>query len=116
MGLDMTAYSKARANSKKSRELSYWRKHPNLQGWMEQLWRYKTNNTTDDFNCVEIELTLDDLDRLEEAVLSGRLPETTGFFYGQDADDYYKRQDLAFIEEARGDIKGGRHVYYSSWW
>ena len=115
MGLDMVAYSKARATSKKTRELSAWRKHPNLHGWMEQLYREK-GGTEEQFNCVEVQLTLDDLDRLEEAVLSGRLPATTGFFYGQDADDYYKRQDLAFIEEARGDIKGGRHVYYSSWW
>ena len=25
----------------KPRELAYWRKHPNLHGWMEQLWRNK---------------------------------------------------------------------------
>ena len=25
-------------------ELAYWRKHPNLQGWMESLWHVKGNN------------------------------------------------------------------------
>ena len=115
MGLDMTAYSKARATSKKSRELSYWRKHPNLHGWMEQLYREK-GGTEEQFNCVEVELTLDDLDRLERVLLHDRLPYTTGFFYGNSADEYYKRQDLDFIEEARADIKGGRKVYYNSWW
>ena len=115
MGLDMVAYSKARATSKKTRELSAWRKHPNLHGWMEQLYRDKGGDE-EQFNCVEVELTLADLDRLQEAVLFNRLPSTQGFFFGQDADSYYKRQDLAFIEEAKGDIAGGRKVYYSSWW
>ena len=26
-----------------SMELAYWRKHPNLQGWMESLWHVKGN-------------------------------------------------------------------------
>ena len=115
MGLDMMAYSKARATSKTTRELSAWRKHPNLHGWMEQLYREK-GGTEKDFNCVEVELTLEDLDRLERVVSHGRLPYTTGFFYGSPADEYYRDQDMAFIEEARADIKGGRKVYYSSWW
>ncbi len=47
-------------------ELAYWRKHPNLQGFMEVLWRKKGNSG--DFNCIELELTLEDLDKLEKTL------------------------------------------------
>jgi hypothetical protein len=116
MGLDMIAYSKAKATSKNTRELSAWRKHPNLHGWMEQLWRHKTGNNEENFNCIELELTLEDLNLLESAILTKHLPSTQGFFFGSECDAYYREQDLAFIEEARGDIAGGRKVYYNSWW
>ena len=116
MGLDMMAYSKAKATSENTREISAWRKHPNLHGFMEKLWRTKTGNTEDDFNCVELELTLEDLNVLENVILMRDLPETQGFFFGGPADDYYRDQDLALVEEARGDIAGGRKVYYNSWW
>ena len=42
-------------------ELAYWRKHPNLQGWMEQLYRSKGGDERD-FNCVDVVLTAADLD------------------------------------------------------
>ena len=43
MGLDQVAYCKP-ADAKNGKPLSddrigEWRKHPNLQGWMERLWR-----------------------------------------------------------------------------
>ena len=38
MGLDMYAYVADKAGQEvDSRELAYWRKHPNLHGWMERL-------------------------------------------------------------------------------
>ena len=38
MGLDMYAYVADKAGREvDSRELAYWRKHPNLHGWMERL-------------------------------------------------------------------------------
>jgi hypothetical protein len=95
-------------------EISYWRKHPNLQGWMENLYREKGG--TEDFNCVEVELTLEDLDELESAIAGTSLPETCGFFFGDDSDDYYKEKDLQFIEQARSKIEDGYKVVYSSWW
>ena len=41
MGLDQLAYSRpATATNDDTDEcLVQWRKHPNLQGWMERLWR-----------------------------------------------------------------------------
>lgn len=95
-------------------EISYWRKHPNLQGWMENLYREKGG--TEEFNCVEVEVTLEDLDELESAITGTALPETCGFFFGENSDDYYKDKDLQFIEDARQYINDGYTVVYSSWW
>lgn len=39
MGLDQYAYYLDDKNERV--ELAYWRKHPNLQGWMEALWEKK---------------------------------------------------------------------------
>ena len=44
MGLDMYAYVASKNDEGENvteRELAYWRKHPNLHGWMEELWKYK---------------------------------------------------------------------------
>jgi len=123
MGLDQ--YAMARKGESKtdeegyeyyedSMELAYWRKHPNLQGWMENLWRVKGNDG--EFNCVDLELTLNDLDNLEKSLDNEALPETVGFFFGADADDHYAEADREFIVQARAAIKQGYKVIYSSWW
>jgi hypothetical protein len=101
------------------REIACWRKHPNLQGWMEQLWRRKMAfepSADPVFNGVELELTWDDLDELEQAVTSAALPETEGFFFGRNADDHYREQDLRFIQQARADLFMGLRVFYNSSW
>ena len=97
-----------------SRELAYWRKHPNLQGWMEDLYHEKGGE--EEFNCVDLELTLDDLDALEESLDEEALPETAGFFFGTDSSDHYAEADREFIVQARAAIKQGYTVVYSSWW
>ena len=107
-------------------ELAYWRKHPNLQGWMENLWHEKgcpngneeTANSMfgSDFNCVDLELTLEDLDALEQSLDESALPETAGFFFGNDSSDHYAEADRDFIVQARAAIKQGYKVVYSSWW
>lgn len=130
MGLDQYAYAAAKANSdwnnNNQRELAYWRKHPNLQGWMEQLWRAKgcpgvSNNLDIDnndvtFNGVEVELAWEDLDALEEDVKNARLPPTGGFFFGNNSDAFYRETDLEFIRKARAEIFMGLKVFYNSSW
>ena len=123
MGLDQ--YATARRGEAKtddegfkyyedSMELAYWRKHPNLQGWMESLYHKKGGDES--FNCVDLELTLDDLDNLEKSLDNEALPETAGFFFGGNADDHYAEADREFIVQARAAIKQGYTVVYSSWW
>ena len=97
-----------------SMELAYWRKHPNLQGWMEDLYHEKGGEG--EFNCVDLELTLEDLAALEESLDEEALPETAGFFFGTDSSDYYAEADREFIREARAAIKQGYTIVYSSWW
>ena len=97
-----------------SMDLAYWRKHPNLQGWMQEL--YYEKGGEGEFNCVDLELTLGDLDALEATLDEEALPETAGFFFGNNADDHYAEADREFIVQARAAIKQGYKVIYSSWW
>ena len=122
MGLDMYAYATPvtpssevdfNVDDKDDTEIHYWRKHPNLHGWMEELY-WSKDGAADSFNCVNVMLTGADLDKLENDIKSGRLPETTGFFFGQSDDD--TEDDLAFVAKARKAIKDGATVYYTSWW
>ena len=99
----------------KSREIAYWRKHPNLHGWMERLAERKKLEY-DSFNGVEMELTAEDLDELERAVTHKQLPATTGFFFGNDADEIYYESDLAFVKAARAELFFGLKVFYNSSW
>ncbi len=92
MGLDMYAYvgTKGQRNDYyDNREIAYWRKHPNLHGWMQRLWESQGN--------------------------SG-LPATGGFFFGNNADEHYRKSDLEFIKHARAELFLGLRVFYNSSW
>jgi hypothetical protein len=128
MGLDQYAYVAAKAGAmndyyehddhapeaSKPREIAYWRKHPNLQGWMRRLWESRGNSGG--FNGDELELTWADLDSLELAVTHGQLPGTTGFFFGENADAHYRESDLEFVKNARAELFLGLKVFYNSSW
>ena len=139
MGLDMYAYVAAKAgqqqeyydgcevnnageytnpNVTQPREIAYWRKHPNLHGWMEQLWNQRNGGNQDgsNFNGIELELTYEDLEILELDIIAGTLPGTSGFFFGNDADEHYQEQDLEFIRNARAELFMGLKVFYNSSW
>jgi hypothetical protein len=142
MGLDMYAYVASRKGQQdefnqtaeldattnefvsetvtKPVELAYWRKHPNLHGWMEQLWESKGRPRQSVgwpiFNGIELELTWDDLDNLEHAIRHGKLPDTEGFFFGKPSDNHYYEQDLAFVNNAKAEVFLGLKVFYNSSW
>ena len=100
-------------------EIAYWRKHPNLHGWMQRLWerKGKPGGYDDDrFNGIELELNWDDLDELERAIRHGQLPNTTGFFFGDPADSHYYKQDLEFVNNAKAEVFLGLKVFYNSSW
>ena len=118
MGLDQNAFSVDAKGQKQ--EITYWRKHPNLQGWMEQLWIKKGRpGATDDdtvFNCKDVELTIEDIEALEEAVQGSRLPTTEGFFFGSNSDKEYWERDLEFIAKSKELLANGQRIFYTSWW
>ena len=122
MGLDMYAYTRKIApatpvdfdREETDEEIFYWRKHPNLHGWMEELYRQK-GGSHPEFNLAQVLLTNEDIDELEKAVGNGELPRTSGFFFGQSTDDD-KASDIEFIKKAREAINDGFHIYYTSWW
>lgn len=97
-------------------ELAYWRKHPSLHGWMEELWRKKNPEDMSTFNGIELELTWQDIDDLEKTVRHGQLPFTEGFFFGKPADNAYYEEDLKFCVNAKAEIFLGFKVFYNSSW
>lgn len=131
MGLDQYAYVASKAPSHftdtSRQQIAYWRKHPNLQGWMEKLWIEKGKPNGDSgqeeswgsgFNGVELELTWDDVHRLEQDIQSGQVSElgTKGFFFGNPSDDRYRNHDLEFCLNAKTELFLGRKVFYNSSW
>lgn len=135
MGLDQYAHAKW-DGIEEQEQLCYWRKHPNLNAWMEELY-YKKNNLSDppggleevgdgtiirhtsmasQFNCENVELNEEDLDNLAVLVKNNILPKATGFFWGSDSDEEYKERDLEFIENARKVLSDGGKVLYHCWW
>jgi hypothetical protein len=125
MGLDQFAFSKNEYGEKT--EIAYWRKHNRLQGFMEALWVEQEageDGNTEDFNCVDLELTEEDLNKLEKAVITYNLPQTGGFFFGQDSYEYRNSQgnyedyedDIAFIAKGREVLANGDTLIYSCWW
>ncbi len=124
MGLDQYAYkSKVSSNEftpENHERIFYWRKNPDLHGWMEKLWEQRNedtiiNNPEMQFNTVYLELALDDLTDLEYQNEGETLPETTGFFFGK-SDKEDKEKNKEFIEIARQAINDEYRVYYFSWW
>ena len=136
MGLDQYAYAAAKAGAdaeywndfdkddsdptkaSRPREIAYWRKHPNLQGWMERLWAERNPDAVEhtSFNGVELELTWDDIEELERAIKDKALPSTTGFFFGGSSDEFYYNDDLEFIKQAKAEIFVGLRIFYNSSW
>jgi hypothetical protein len=96
-------------------EIAYWRKHPSLHGWMEQLAERK-NLKYNSFNGVELELTWEDIDELEQAIRHGQLPFTEGFFFGKPSDNMYYEADLKFCVDAKAELFLGLKVFYNSSW
>lgn len=122
MGLDMFAMTMATApttpvdfqtKETETSELHYWRKHPNLHGFMESLY-YSKGGKEESFNCVNVQLDANDLDHLEKCINENSLPQTSGFFFGYSRDD--KKDDLQFVKSAREAIANGQTVFYTSWW
>jgi hypothetical protein len=76
-------------------DLGYWRKHPNLHGFIVKTFADGVDA------CQEIGLSVEDIRSIIDAVRDRQLPETTGFFFGESDDrDEQIAEDTQILEEA----------------
>ena len=131
MGLDMYLhgekflYTLPEQQDKRSREdgyevrsrtlnLGYWRKHPNLHGYIVQTFAEGEDN------CQPIHLDEADIEKIIDAVARNDLPHTEGFFFGV-SDGTEKQEDLRILKAALEWLRAKedgvfRSVYYRASW
>lgn len=114
MGLDQYAYTKDKKGNVE--EIAYWRKHNALDGWMQNLWCEVGDGES--LHGQEVPVDSDDIEMLEMVVERDMLPETHGFFFGNDSryDEGKKKTTLEFIAEAKKALKEGKEVFYQNSW
>lgn len=110
-------------------ELGYWRKEPNLHGYIVKTFA----DGKDD--CQDIELSVEDAQKIREAVRNRQLVETSGFFFGQSADpnsedpeerkwaEEFERETIeifdkaiAWVNDAKTDKTSMRWIVYRASW
>jgi hypothetical protein len=122
MGLDQYAYIKTAESSEEGESAKFtWRKHSQLQTFMEALYTERTGLDATDLNCGELVLQAADIDMLEQAINDSALPHCEGgFFYGdqfqEEQTTEYRDYDLEFCAWARTEMQAGSIVIYSCWW
>jgi hypothetical protein len=97
-------------------ELGYWRKHPNLHGYIVQTFAGGKDE------CQKIELDQNRLHQLVVAIRENQLPLTEGFFFGvSEKSKKQDAEDLGILAKAIAwlgtEEKGvSRTVYYHASW
>lgn len=104
MGLDMyltgTIYTMTFPRKRGERkaeliDLGYWRKHPNLHGYIVQTFAQGKDE------CQEIPLNREDIRQIMKAANDEALPHTTGFFFGSsECTAVEKKKDLEIFQGA----------------
>ena len=107
MGLDMNLYGEYAGEIE---ELGYWRKHPNLHGFIVQTFA----NGEDD--CERIYLSAKDLKTIYDAINIEALPHTEGFFFGTSRPED-RFASLAIFENAIKWLDNSdKKIYYQASW
>jgi len=128
MGLDMFLCGRKTPRSEPKRtedgfevtevtiELGYWRKHPDLHGYIVQTFAGGVDE------CQKINLSTDDMRDIIHAINAGELPHTQGFFFGESENTPDERAaDVATFERAIAWLDAAPHdewrdVYYQASW
>jgi len=105
-------------------EFFYWRKHPAIHNWMEELYVQRGGKET--FNGIFLYLSKEDLKNLKKDIVKKKLNyEATGFFFGKSLNPHTQeglsqlKRDLEFVNLSLQEIKNNSNVtfiYDSSWW
>ena len=94
--------------------LGYWRKHPNLHGYIVETFADGIDN------CQPIDLDADAIEKIIDAVARDGLPQTEGFFFGA-TDGTEKDEDLRIFHtaldwlRAEPDTEFRSILYQASW-
>ena len=121
MGLDQYGRSH-HESAPEGNILMTWRKHNRLQGYMAGVAVDQgIIGHADELNSgVDLELSLGDIENLENCINERNLPKTGGFFFGDDSyedyEEYDLKNDLEFIRLAKDALSKGYSVMYSCWW
>lgn len=97
-------------------QLGYWRKHPNLHGFIVQTFAGGKDE------CQNINLNADNIRQILQAIAERRLPQTSGFFFGKsDGSDEEIATDTAVFEKAlawleeKQKMRSKSIIYRASW-
>jgi hypothetical protein len=95
-------------------QLGYWRKHPDLHGYIVQTFADGVDE------CQDIDLDADAIRDIIGAVKNRRLPKTTGFFFGE-SDESRDAETLEILYKAlewleTKDEKSSRSIVYQASW
>lgn len=83
-------------------ELGYWRKHPNLHGFIVQAFADGKDE------CQRIELDRDDINKIIAAIEEDSLPHTEGFFFGvSDDSEERRKEDVEIFKRALKWLREG---------
>lgn len=108
--------------SSSSLSLGYWRKHPNLHGYIVSAFGPKNEAGAPIDNCGKIYLSIEEITQIMNAIVENRLPLTKGFFFGEsEGTDEEKERDLAIFRKAikwveEKDPNVSRSIYYQASW
>lgn len=101
--------------------IAYWRKHSDLNGYMEELYREKGGNN--EFNCSplylereDVEMIISDHEKHLDTNNDFSICESRGFFWGESDDEDWADSLKDFkriLEETDWD---NETVYYYCWW
>ena len=94
--------------------LGYWRKHPNLHGYIVETFAKGVDE------CQDIWLDTNMMRQIIEAIKAKSLPETKGFFFGE-SDGSEDEESIEIFEKAiqwleKKQPNVGKDVYYSASW
>ena len=96
-------------------KLGYWRKHPDLHGFIVR--EFRDGRDESDFR---VNLTIDRLQQIIEAVKANALPKTTGLHFGESKtandQDTVEKPECAIAWLAVKEEGVSRYVIYESSW
>lgn len=104
-----------------SEEIAYWRKHSDLNGYMERM--YTNRGGKESFNCVPLYLKREDIHQIIADIekhldpnCDYEIAESSGFFWGETDREKWENSLDDFKRILDNTDWDNETVYYSCWW